>query len=121
MAAEIVGALRGIPGGTVVADRFRSNEVMSPEVISAIEGVVHLPTFRAAGWAEVARLSALRGERPDVAGLRDSIVRIGNNESLSREARLLARQISKVLQADSGLESLPNLAARLMTALAKQQ
>jgi hypothetical protein len=94
-AVEIASALRAISGGTVAASRFDVPVAVTPETIDAIEEVVEVPFFRAAAWAETARLSALARDDATLrdAGVRRAFERAAATEAFGAEARATAGQI----------------------------
>ena len=120
-AVEIAAALRAITGGTVAASRFDVPAPVTPETIDAIEEVVELQSFRAAAWAETARLAALARDDAMMrdAGLRRAFERAASNEALGAEARATAGQIVAALEAMDHA-AVRDLTSRFLTELSRR-
>jgi hypothetical protein len=100
-AVEIASALRGITGGAVAASRFDLPGPVTGETMEAIEQVVDVPVFRAAAWAEAARLAALGNDDATIreGGLRRAFEAAAANRTFSDEARGIARQVVVAIDA----------------------
>ena len=120
-ALEIANALRSIPGGTVAASQFGPDGSMKGGAIAAVESVVDVPTFRAAQWMELVRLSASANDwrtldRPD---LRAGIAAISANESLPPTARRLAKLMTEQLASGRDRVVVSMMAGEALLALSR--
>lgn len=119
-AVEIASALRGMTSGAVAASRFDSPGPITRETVEAIEQVVDIPAFRAAAWAETARLAALGNDDATMreAGLRRAFEGLASDAAFNAEARATARQLVAALEA-MDRAAVRDLSSRLILALSR--
>ena len=99
-AAEIASALRAIPGGSVAAATFDASGEITMASITSVEQVVDVPVFRAAGWAESARLAALSRQEWAARDLAASAFEaIAAAKEFGEETRVTARQLAEAVRA----------------------
>lgn len=120
VAIEIAAALRAIPGGTAAAGQVERAPRLTPEIVKAIEQVVDVRTFRAAGWAELARLAAIADDTEALGrdDLRAAMKSMATDPALGDETRTLAGQLRDAIDTDRMVtERVERLATDLLFAL----
>lgn len=118
-ALEIASALRSLPNGSVAAASFAApGSSLTPEMVRNVEGFVDVPYFRAAGWAEWARLAAMSGDSSVLhsSGLQESLRFIARSGEFPETARALARRMSSDIE-KADLAAVGKTSADLLAAL----
>lgn len=120
-AFEIATALRSFPGGSAAATRFENAPAtVGADAIASVEQAVDLPRFRAAAWAERARLAAAASDTAALSAieLHHAVDDIAGNRSLPANARAIARELRSALaNAPVDASTVASIAQRLLVAL----
>jgi hypothetical protein len=120
LAIEIAAALRAIPGGTAAAGQVQRASRLTPEIMRSIEQVVDVRAFRAAGWAELARLAAIADDTEALGrdDLRAAMKSMASDPALGEETRTLAGQLREAIGSDRMVtERVERLATDLLFSL----